>query len=170
MDIRTCIEEISSQAFTYGRDYEVFGVNPRNLHQIRVRNDRGRKVWINSCCFADGQIAAPMVRDIIIRDDLADARHSAIEVDLILTSGERRWCWFATPASLEHHGDTLDGNPALRIHYGCAHQIIVSALDESIIATALNQIQRFGALLRCTMAIEPQADNDDSAEHNAEEQ
>ncbi|HYF65844.1 MAG TPA: hypothetical protein VD886_23645 [Herpetosiphonaceae bacterium] len=92
MDIRTCIEE-SFYAVTYGRSYEVFGTNPRNPHQIRVKSDRGRKIWIPASYFADGEISVPMIENVIITDDLTDHQQSAIEVDLLLTSGEWRWCF-----------------------------------------------------------------------------
>ena len=165
MDIRTCIEE-SLYAVTYGRSYEVYGTNPRNPDQIRVRSDRGRKIWISSSYFAAGEISVPRIEHVIIKDDLTDHQRSAIEVDLLLASGEWRWCWFASPASLARFGDTLDDRTT-RIHYDCPHQIIVSPLDASTILTALNHIQRRGALLRCTLGFEPQQGGDGTAgEHN----
>jgi hypothetical protein len=165
MDIRTCIEE-SSYAVTYGRSYEVFGTNPRNPHQIRIKPDRGRRIWIPTSYFADGEISVPMIENVIIKDDLIDHQQSAIEVDLLLASGEWRWCWFASPAGLAQFGDTLDDNTT-RIHYDTPHTIVVSPLDASTILTALNHIQRHGALLRCTRAFEPQ-DRDEGEPNDME--
>jgi hypothetical protein len=164
MDIRTCIEE-SFYAVTYGRSYEVFGTNPRNPHQIRVKSDRGRRIWIPAIYFAEGEISVPMIEHAMIKDDLNDHQHSAIEVDLLLTSGEWRWCYFASPAGLAQFGDTLDDNTT-RIHYDTPHTIVVSPLDASTILTALNHIQRRGALLRCTRAFDPQDRDETSDEHN----
>jgi hypothetical protein len=168
MDSRTCIEE-SVQAVTYGRSYEVFGSNPRNPHQIRIKNDRGDKVWIAASCFADGEISVPMIQDFTIDAELAESQAGAIEVTLVLMSGERRWCVFATPAALVQRGDTLD-DQTTRIHYDVPHLIIVSAIDASIIAQSLDHIQRHGALLRCTRAVEAQKeDNETSGEHKSME-
>jgi hypothetical protein len=165
MDIRTCIEE-SSYAVTYGRHYEVFGTNPRNPHQIRIKPDRGRRIWIAASYFAEGEISVPMIENVIIKDDLTEHQQSAIEVDLLLASGEWRSCFFASPASLAQFGDTLDDNTT-RIHYDYPHLIIVSPLDASTILTALNHIQRHGALLRCTCAFEPQNSDETSDEHTS---
>ena len=165
MYIRTCIEE-SFYAVTYGRSYKVYGTNPRNPDQIRIKNDRGHRVWISSSYFAEGEISVPMIENAIIKDDLNDHQQSAIEVDLLLTSGEWRWCYFASPASLARSGDTLD-DMTTRIHYDTPHTIIVSPLDASTILTALNHNQRHGALLRCTRALEPQQDSAEiSGKHN----
>ncbi|HYF65845.1 MAG TPA: hypothetical protein VD886_23650 [Herpetosiphonaceae bacterium] len=44
--------------------------------------------------------------------------------------------------------------------------IVVTPLDASTILTALNHIQRHGALLRCTRAFEPQDRVKDFGGHN----
>jgi hypothetical protein len=68
------------------------------------------------------------VRSDTIDDDLSGAATGGIEVTVTLRDGERRWCYFMTPAALATCGDWLPGTET-RIHYDAPHMIVVAELD-----------------------------------------
>jgi hypothetical protein len=95
----------------------------------------------------------PQLEAIRICDDLASAATAAIEVEISLSDGHRRWCFFATPEALRQFGDWITGT-TIRIHYGVPHLIIVEQLEEAIINQALRYIESQGDLLVCTRPLE----------------
>ncbi|HEY1016727.1 MAG TPA: hypothetical protein VGE07_28705 [Herpetosiphonaceae bacterium] len=151
MDYRTCIDE-SCYALTYGRRYRVLALKHEPNPLIRVINDRGRANWIPVSCFDDSGAEIPMLREIKIDDDLAESDRSGIEVTISFSDGQRRWCFFMTPAALQACGDQIDGSDVF-IHYDAPHRIIVSDISAPIIEAALRQIERNGALFRCTLPL-----------------
>lgn len=86
-------------------------------------------------------------------DDLEIQDTGAIEVDLHMCDGTRRWCYFMTPAALAACGDWIDGTQA-RIHYGAPHMIVVAGrLTEDLIEQALKHIARAGDIEKCSQPI-----------------
>ena len=73
----------------------------------------------------------------------------AIEVEVTFKSGEKRWCYFMTPAALSVCRDYVPGTD-VRFHYDQNHMIVVSAIDEDIIALALKHLDSEHLLHKCT--------------------
>ncbi len=90
------------------------------------------------------------IERIEIDDDLSIQATAGIEVTVVLTNGDRRWCIFMTPEALIRCGDWIVGMKT-RIHYGAEHMIIVAApLTASIIELAILHIESEGDLLAAT--------------------
>ena len=87
-------------------------------------------------------------------------RH-AVEVTLLLTGGERRWCCFATPKSLTSFGDLL-GDTQTRIHFGLPHMIVLENVSAEAIAVALTQIDQDGSIREISKPIELDGRDSDS--------
>ncbi len=69
-----------------------------------------------------------VIRSINIEHEIPSPLTYAVEVTIELESGERRWCFFCTPESLDRFGDFLP-NSAIRIHACAAHMIVLSKRD-----------------------------------------
>ena len=151
MDVQICINE-SIYPITYGKKYQVIEFNPDKLHHIRIIGDNGRKIWVPACLFADSDVTVPLITQTIIRDDLEESHHSAIEVDIYLSTGERRWCFFVLPIAFGNFGDRLTINDQpVSIHHG-PHQIVVTALSPDIIQATLEYLLCHGQLMEATRA------------------
>ena len=98
-----------------------------------------------------------MLKSFTIDDDLAAQDNGAIEVTLSLADGNRRWCFFMTPAALSRCGDWVEGTQ-VRFHYDAPHMIVVSAtLDHALIERVLQDLDRQGLLVKCSLALEEQS-------------
>ncbi len=94
-----------------------------------------------------------MFQTFTLRDDLATQDTGAIEVELHMRDGSRRWCFFMTPTTLAACGDRID-NTLVRIHYGAPHMIVVAErLTEDLIEQALKHMARAGDLEKCSLPI-----------------
>ena len=87
---------------------------------------------------------------IKIEDPVEDHVKGAIEVIITTKAGEKRWCFFFTPEGMSACGDWISGT-GVRFHYGASHMILVSEISESIIESALRDIENRGELEQCTM-------------------
>ena len=95
-----------------------------------------------------------MLVSFTIDDDLAAQEAGAVEVTLQLENGERRWCYFMTPAALAACGDFISGTN-VRFHYGSSHMIVVAGhLDRSLIERVLRKIDASGELVQCSRSLE----------------
>ena len=95
-----------------------------------------------------------LLSNIHIEDDLAEQGRMGIEVIVTLKSGKRRYCWFTTPAAMQHFGNWIQGTQ-IPFHYGCAHMFVVAAdLTEELIQKALQDIDGQGRLKECTMSLD----------------
>jgi len=98
-----------------------------------------------------------MLKSFTIDDELAAQDIRGIEVTLTLASGERRWCFFMTPAALAACGDFVSGT-SIRHHYKAPHMIVVAAtLDVALIEKVLRDLDDSGELLQFSLAIEEAA-------------
>ena len=95
-----------------------------------------------------------MITKILIQDDLSIQDNCAIEVDVNLSDGQKRWCWIMTPTALQSCGDWIDGTK-IRFHYGSKHLIIISEkLTEELIHKALHSIDNNGEIIDCTLFVD----------------
>ncbi len=90
------------------------------------------------------------VETIEIEDPIELNKTGAIEVAVLLDSGEKRWCFFFTPEGMSACGDYVPGTK-VRFHYGAPHMILVSEISESIIYEALREIEKQGEIISCTI-------------------
>lgn len=96
----------------------------------------------------------PMLVSFTIDDELASQDTGAIEVTLQLENGERRWCYFMTPAALAACGDFIPGTN-VRFHYGSPYMIVVAGhLDQPLIERVLREIDAAGELAQCSRRLE----------------
>lgn len=148
-----CINEgVYSGALTRGTHYSALAEDA-DKRQVKVRGDNGRVRWFPGYCFDLEGREPPTMVSMTLRDDPEDTETSAVEVDIELSSGERRWCWFATPTGIAEDVQTrLEGGDLLQ--YGAPHVIVVSALSKAVIEQALDYIERQNTLLDCTRSIE----------------
>jgi hypothetical protein len=94
-----------------------------------------------------------MLSSFTIDDDLAAQKTGAVEVTLQLDSGERRWCYFMTPAAFSACGDFASGSN-IRYHCGAPHMIVVAALlDRSVIELVLRDIDARGEIAQCSRPV-----------------
>ena len=77
----------------------------------------------------------------------------AVEITIRCTGGQRRWCYFMTPASLSVVGNWVPGTK-VPFHYGAAHMIVVAELTAGIIEAVLRLIEAEGELAQCTLAVD----------------
>ncbi|MCU0714236.1 MAG: hypothetical protein MUC43_19435 [Pirellula sp.] len=89
------------------------------------------------------------VRSINIEHEIPSPLTYAVEVTIELDSGERRWCFFCTPESLDRFGDFLP-NSTIRIHAAAPHMIVLSIVTQETITAAINELQRNGELQYAT--------------------
>jgi hypothetical protein len=90
------------------------------------------------------------IESIEIEDPIESHRSGAIEVTVITSEGDKRWCFFFTPEGMSACGDWIEGTK-IRFHYGAAHMILVSEISEAIIKAALGDIEKQGKLEICTI-------------------
>ena len=104
-------------------------------------------------------IARPLpkqvIRSIQIQDDPTRQEDSGVEVVITFDAGERRWCFFITPSSLESVGDLVDGFPA-RYHTGVSHMIVVSMMSAPVIESVLHELDARGEIESCTCGPSPE--------------
>lgn len=82
----------------------------------------------------------PQIDRIAILDDLSCQHTQAIEVEIYLNNGERRWCWFTIPKALNTYGNWIAGTK-IPFHHSSPHMIVIaSELTENLIHAALNDI------------------------------
>ncbi len=154
MSEATCISEAGyGVALTYSRKYEIL-VRDEDKRQVKVKGDNGRARWFPMGCFDLTGSEIPVLTTITIRDDLEPEPSSWVEVDLELSDGQKRWCWFATPKLLLKAGDRIEGT-SIRALYGVPHLIVVNEVTAEIISQVLHHIEKQGELLKCTELFSP---------------
>jgi hypothetical protein len=150
----TCVSEAGyGEALTYSRKYEILAVDEEK-RQVKIKGNNGRVRWFHIGCFdLTGSEVAVLV-GIKIRDELEPEPSGWVEVDLELSDGQKRWCWFATPKLLLKTGDHIEGTN-IQALYGVPHLIVVNEVTAEIISQVLHHIERQGELSRCTELFSP---------------
>jgi hypothetical protein len=121
--------------------------------QVKIRGDNGKICWYPSGCFDMTGGEVPKIVHIL-HVDLIEDPTDWVEVNLELSNGQRRWCFFITPDLLSRRpGDIKFGSERLLI-YNAPHMIVVSALHQQVFEMSLHFIESQGLLLDCTMLIE----------------
>lgn len=77
----------------------------------------------------------------------------AIEVAIVTSEGEKRWCFFFTPEGMAASGGFIESTRA-RFHYGASHLVLVSEISDQIIESSLRNIEKQGKVELCTIPYE----------------
>ena len=149
----TCITEgVYSDSLVYGNKYEILACNEEK-RQVKVRGKDGKPRWYSCDCFDMTGAEAPKLTRILKYDAL-EKPVDWIEVDMELSNGQRRWCYFITPEMLAQQAGELIYGAERLLSYNVPHMIVVNALSKEGIELVLQYIQSQGALLDCTKLIE----------------
>jgi hypothetical protein len=95
-----------------------------------------------------------------IEQAITPGEECPVGVKVQLSSGEQRWCLFATPSMLQRGGDRIDGTE-VRFHFLNRHLIVASELSEELIGRMLRHLDSQGDLVACTS---PLGDGDEGHE------
>jgi hypothetical protein len=117
---------------------------------VRLEGDNKRIRWFPIYCF--DQIDCPVLtfKEYHIDDQITSDKNQAVEVSVIFSNGESRWCIFATPDALAKSGDWIEGTK-IHFHYCNRHIIIAEELSEDLIGRMLTYIDSQGKLIECTI-------------------
>ena len=94
-----------------------------------------------------------MIKNIYIQDQIDSHTRRAIEVDVELIDGTKRWCFFLTPEGAANCGDWIEGTK-VRVHYGASNMFLVSEISKEVIEAAIKHAEKKGEIERCTLLIE----------------
>src|SRR5258708_12402191 len=148
-----CIAEgIYSGALTFGKMYEVITWDGQK-QQVKVQGDNGRTRWYSCGCFdVTGGEVPQLTR--ILRVDPLENPVGWTEVEMELSNGQRRWCYFITPELLSQQREEFTFGSARLLSYNAPHMIVVSALSKEMIEQTLKYIKCQVQMLDCTKLIE----------------
>ena len=129
-----------------GTAYLVHVLRRSLCSQFRAKRAQGKLPLLAALCFAMN------IESIEIEDPIEHHTKGAIEVLITTSAGEKRWCFFFTPAGMAACGDWIPGTN-VRFHYGASHMILVSEISENIIESVLRNIASRGELEKCTVSL-----------------
>lgn len=142
---------VFGQAISRGKRYPVLAADAAK-RQVRIRGENGRTRWYPMGCFDMNGMDVPVLESFQILDAIGPGQDQFIEVDVHLSNGQHRWCWFATPKALANNGDWIEGT-TIPFHFGNRHVIIAGELSEELIGLMLRHIDSQNALLDCTIEV-----------------
>jgi hypothetical protein len=156
----TCISQaVYGEALTYAKKYDLLEFDSAKK-QLKIQGDNQGILWFPSYCFdLDGGEAAT-IRQIIICDAIEKPITHSIDVELELSDGQWRWCFFVTPECIAGCGDWLEGTQII-MWYGMPHMIILGDISEELIHKALREIEAQGRIIECTKLMEELASDDE---------
>jgi|GEM_PF-671360 len=150
----TCIDEsIYSDALTRGHRYTIIDSDYKNS-KIRIRGNNNRIRWYPLGCFDlnNEPVTKLLLFSVEDIDDELDAPLDIAEVNIRLTTGELRWCWFVTPVgALQLDNTDRIHNLNVRFQYDNQHLIIMNKLTYETIEYALRHIDSQNKLIDCTL-------------------
>jgi hypothetical protein len=140
-------------ALTYGNRYAVLERDEAK-RQVRLRGDNGKRRWYPCGCFdmAGGEV--PRIVGIDVRDSIEDPLADWIEVEIDLSVGPRRWCYFTTPESIARLTGEVALGPERLVCHNTSNLIVVTRITHDVIEAALKYIESQGDILACTRAME----------------
>lgn len=145
-----CIQEGEfSQTLTRGRRYPIIAVYDEK-ERVYIQADNGKKAWFPFTCFKMDDEASPTFEQITVERLVSGPIEHSMRATLRMPSGERRWCWFATPRILAKSSEFIEGT-YIWLHYDNANLILLSALSEESARQAIDHIHQNGDLFACTL-------------------
>lgn len=99
-------------------------------------------------------IDRPSINKVTVLDDLSSQeRAAAIEVEIDLTDGSKRWCFFCNNNSMDSFGDWCPGT-RIPVH-NAPHMFVVGGpITSELIKAVLTEADQRGELLNCTLIFE----------------
>jgi carnitine 3-dehydrogenase len=150
-DLVTCRSVgVYSDQLTRGKVYAVLDRDDRGQVTIRTDLDRTRKFPGDH--FLPGRQDLPRLESIRIDDPIEDADRRAIEVTVLLSDGQARWCSFITPAQLANYGDYISDTDD-RFHCS-SHTIVATRIDEETVKWILHELDAQDQLIAHTLPLE----------------
>ncbi|MEI7026570.1 hypothetical protein [Paenibacillus sp. y28] len=138
---------VYGHAISRGKQYEVVDYNG---HNIRIKGNHGRLIWVNQRLFnLDGQVEPVMVKWQF--DDENPAKFDLLEITITFSNDERRWCLLTTPEKLVHHFNCSNLEPP---GMNIRHLIINQTLSEVDITKTLEYLDQQGELYAFTLPLE----------------
>ncbi len=160
-----CVSEsVYRDALTRGKLYTVLATDGEK-RQVRILGDNERIRWFPAYCFDQGDRTVPVLTRYWIEDPITSDYDLPIEVTVLLSNNEKRWCIFTTPSGLANCGDRVEGTEVC-FHYGNRHIIIAGELSKELIGRMLHHIDRQGQLVECTFPL-VHCDDEKTTEANA---
>ena len=148
----TCVTvSVYADALTYGGSYEILEVDA-DRKQVRVLGDNGRIRWYPMFCFDLTGAKVPKLVETRIEDPTDGS--VAAEVELYFSDGQRRWCYFTTPAMLSERGGCTTIGAERLLSFSARHMIVVTSINREVIEQSLDYIESQGELFNGSMPIE----------------
>lgn len=159
----TCIsEEIYPDALTRGKRYEILKINEAT-GKLRIRGDNGRTRWFPLYSFDLTNQEPPYITHFKITNDfsaadpedtLAREINRFIHVEIELSNGERRDCFFITPENLALTGNSvMVSDRRVRFSYNQEYLIVITETSEESIGVVLKYFERNNELATVTELI-----------------
>ncbi|MGO4541660.1 hypothetical protein [Paenibacillus sp. 2TAB19] len=138
---------VYGHAITRGNVYLVV---TEDEDKYRVIGNHNKRVWISKDYFTEGEVEVPVLRHWKFDDDLDD--FDLIEVTIIFSNGERRWCIITTPQRLVRHFEKPNLEPP---GFNIRHLIIVKSVSKEDVDLTLRHLDEQGELEKATISLNP---------------
>lgn len=135
-------------ALTRGKEYEVV-VSDEEKQQIKIVGDNGRTRWFKRNLFLPAGSNVTTMISWQFDDDIKDRSEKSlehVEVTIIFSSGEKRWCSLCTKAGLfDYIERNMIGNVLL-----LENAIIVCNFSNEVVHDALRSVDQQNRLISST--------------------
>jgi hypothetical protein len=155
----TCVSDaIYSAALTRGKRYEILQFDEAK-GQIRIRGDNGRTRWFPLYSFDLTNQEPPYITHFEITNDPgaldpdvpAEERPRYVNVEIMLSNGERRDCDFITPENLALAGyAVMVSGRRVQFFYDQQFVIVISDTSEESIGAVLTHLEHRNELATYT--------------------
>jgi hypothetical protein len=150
----TCISEATyPDALTRGKRYKLLALDEAK-EQLQLVGDNQRTRWYPVQLFDFENHIVATLQSYTVDDQIIDRNNAVVEVTVKLSTGELRWCIFATPRALTANGGWIP-NTKVRWHYGNRHIIIANEITNDLIEIMLNHLDTQNELINCTIPLNP---------------
>ena len=158
----TCISQsIYPAALTRGKRYKLvkFADNKR---VVRIRGDNNRTHWYPAICFDFENQPVPMLQLFSIDDPhlFGNSKNGYTEVTIKFSTGELRWCNFATPSYIAYHHDGWIPGSSITFSYNNQHLIITNEITYYLVEQILKRLDSQNELIKCTLPLDGIDDTD----------
>ena len=149
--IITCLSiSVYREHLTRGKQYVLLDMDDHK-RQVKIQADNQRVRWFPRGLFHMEGAAAPTLVVWQFDDAVKDSTNDAVEVSFVLSDGQRRWCWFMTPAYLLRLLEKPHAEPGIWL----ANIVVVRDLSPDGVDAMLRQLDQQGELECASMALPP---------------
>lgn len=140
-----------ADALTRGKKYEVFAENEVK-QQIKVIGDNNRARWFKKNLFVTDESYVPIMANWQFDDTIQDSSEDSlehVEVSVIFSDGQSRWCSLCTKAGLlDYIERNMDGKVFM-----IETQIIVKNFSREVVHDALTCLDQQNQLISSTKSL-----------------